>query len=351
MLIPDHLISIIIPAYNHEKYITQCLESFLTQTYSNLELVILNDGSTDDTHSKITFFLEKHGKKFTNVEYINKKNEGVSKTLNTGMKLAKGKFVLVLASDDFAFSDSAIEKQLSLFYNSTGEDNQVGVACGDMCIVDEQNKIVAWDSCRRNISINSSETKFKTTTSFYASWRRDFDGFEYLSDHFGSYDSLLISHYMPNGCLIRKSALEEVGYYTENICTEDWDIWLKISKNYKFKFTPEILFAYRWHTCNTQKTREKEIRRDIFNLITKEKDYCYKNNKQEKWKLAFKLSRSGLAGHGDYLFLQKQCILRGEDCLVSNTLLFCMHQFKAILKVSIPKDYFTVVKNFVRKKI
>ena len=94
------LISVAIPAYNHACYIEFCLQSVVDQTYPNIELVIINDGSTDDTATKITGFLNKHPNRFANVIFETQNNQGVSATSNKAIRLCNAEWVHLLGSDD-----------------------------------------------------------------------------------------------------------------------------------------------------------------------------------------------------------------------------------------------------------
>ena len=104
----EDLISIVIPAYNHEKYIEECIESIISQTYKNIELIIINDGSTDLTAEKIQSKAKDCKRRFKKFIFIDKENEGVSKTLNKGCLKSKGKFIVFCASDD-SFTHDAIK--------------------------------------------------------------------------------------------------------------------------------------------------------------------------------------------------------------------------------------------------
>ena len=88
--------SIIIPAYNVEKYIRRCVDSVLNQTYKNYEIIVVNDGSTDDTYN----ILKKEYKK-KNIKLVDKKNGGLSSARNTGLQYAEGEYIIFLDSDDW----------------------------------------------------------------------------------------------------------------------------------------------------------------------------------------------------------------------------------------------------------
>ena len=94
-------VSIIIPAYNVEKYITRCLESVLVQTYSNFEAIVINDGSSDGTLELIEEFV----KKDTRFKLINQENKGLSGARNEGLKIAKGQYITFIDSDDWVHYD------------------------------------------------------------------------------------------------------------------------------------------------------------------------------------------------------------------------------------------------------
>lgn len=103
------LISIIIPVFNNERYIKECVNSALNQDYDNIEIIIVNDGSTDDTKNICKKLEEKH----TTVTLYNQKNSGVSASRNFGIKKSKGAFIYFLDSDDTIPANC-----ISLLYNA-----------------------------------------------------------------------------------------------------------------------------------------------------------------------------------------------------------------------------------------
>lgn len=90
-------ISIIVPCYNNEKYITRCLDSIIKQTFNEIEIIIVNDGSVDNTIEVIREYANKDNR----IVVIDKMNEGVSIARNTGLKKARGKYVMFIDSDDW----------------------------------------------------------------------------------------------------------------------------------------------------------------------------------------------------------------------------------------------------------
>lgn len=99
----NNLVSIIVPVYNHEHYVTDCIESILDQDYSPIELIVINDGSSDSSDRVIRNFLNVNSNAFI---YISKENEGLVKTLNHGLSIANGKYFCELASDDMLLPGS-----------------------------------------------------------------------------------------------------------------------------------------------------------------------------------------------------------------------------------------------------
>lgn len=126
----NDLISIIVPIYNNSRYLEECINSILNQTYKNLEIILVNDGSKDDSLN----ICEKIMKKDKRIIVVNKKNTGVSDTRNVGIDIAKGKYIVFVDSDDvidnnmiFSLYKIAIEKNVDVVrcnYREYGTSNK-----------------------------------------------------------------------------------------------------------------------------------------------------------------------------------------------------------------------------------
>lgn len=93
----DNLVSVIVPTYNSSKYLKECLDSIINQTYSEIEIICIDDGSTDDTVK----ILNKYEYENNNIKLIKKTNTGVSDSRNIGIREANGKYIMFVDSDDF----------------------------------------------------------------------------------------------------------------------------------------------------------------------------------------------------------------------------------------------------------
>ena len=262
-MIFNKLVSVIVPAFNHEKYIESCLESIYRQSYRKIELIIINDGSSDNTDEKIVSFIEKRKKRFKNITYVNRRHEGIGETLNELIDLANGEYLFQIASDDMAKEDA-----VKTLYGFLKKNKEYALVVGDNDIIDDSNKRIYWSKVRETL-YNEEEAAYKTFGDLLKDSRPEID---FNSSDFGSYISLLKGNYIPNGKMFRKSALLKVGGYKKDYL-EDWYINIKLSKEYKLKFIDRILFSYRWHDSNTIKNTEyiKRIEGNMEDFLKEER--------------------------------------------------------------------------------
>ena len=129
----DELVSIIIPVYNAEKYLEECLESVVNQTYHNLEIILIDDGSTDKS-GKIC---DEYAQKDSRIKVIHKQNEGISQARNIGIEMAKGEYIQFVDSDDYVDLD-LVETAYSL-----ARKNEADIVCFSHYTVKEsENEII-----------------------------------------------------------------------------------------------------------------------------------------------------------------------------------------------------------------
>lgn len=120
----EPLVSVIIPVYNVEKYLHRCVDSVSLQTYTNLEIILVDDGSTDHCPE----LCDDLARKDSRIVVVHKSNGGLSTARNTGLDCAKGEYICFVDSDDWIANDT-IEYYLSLFQNSTAEIVEAGMKC------------------------------------------------------------------------------------------------------------------------------------------------------------------------------------------------------------------------------
>jgi alpha-1,3-rhamnosyltransferase len=265
----NKLVSIIVPAFNHEDYVEICLESILKQTYPEIELLIINDGSSDGTDLRIQNWLEKCPDRFLRVEYVSRDNRGLTNTLNQGLEWANGLYFSAIASDDIL----EIDKISILVSELEKKGDQYAAAFGNARFIDGKGEGIS-------LEIKDSNGRLITKTPLFLehyTYGRKFDFRD--SVHFGTYSSLLAGNYLPAmSTLVRTESIRKVGGWTSGNTVEDWEMWLKLSKNSRFAYVDEIVASYRWHEGNASKVKRERILRDSITLLEKEMSYVASNS-------------------------------------------------------------------------
>lgn len=235
------LVSIIIPCYNHESFLDDCLNSIINQSYSNIELLICDDCSTDNSYNKILDCKEALEKRFNNVViFKNETNLGVTKNINRMLSVANGEYIKILASDD-ALLPEAVEK--FVIFAEENKDYSVFVSNG--LKVPEEQHYPNFDSREH---IYNEEPDFSN------------DGF---MERMARCNPVFAP-----GAFVRKSVYDKFGLYDENIKIEDLEFWLRLlDKGVKFFFVNEILIYYRinQNSMSSMVNNEKFVlRRKLF---------------------------------------------------------------------------------------
>jgi glycosyltransferase involved in cell wall biosynthesis len=217
-------VSVVITCYNYGKYLTRCIQSVLEQTLQNVEIIIVNDGSIDETDAVVQHILPREG-----IRYIKQENAGQANAKNTGIKNSKGEYIAFLDADDI-WEPNKLEKQIRLFAN-----RQVGVVY----------------SRARYINEVGAELEFKLSG-------------KYLQPRSGHVTShLFIDNFVPfSSSVVRRTCLDEFRGFDESLKMGiDWDLWLRISTRYEFDFVDEPLLIYRMgHPDQMSKNAEERQR-------------------------------------------------------------------------------------------
>jgi alpha-1,3-rhamnosyltransferase len=204
------LVSVIVPCYNHEHYVESTISSIINQSYKNIELIVLDDGSKDNSPKILQLLSKKY-----NFYFEHQQNIGLTATLNKALALANGKYICIVASDDY-WPLHKIEIQVQFM-----EQNQeYAMSYGKMISIDANSNII--------------------------------DYMEYQNISGNIFENIFISNVISAPtAIIRKEILDSMGGYDESLPIEDLYMWLKISEFYPIGFIDDYLAYYRMHTDNT----------------------------------------------------------------------------------------------------
>lgn len=187
------LVSVVIPCYNHQNYVEECISSIINQGYRNIELIIIDDGSSDDSVRIIQKLRPECQDRFIRFEFIARSNQGLCATLNQAIEWCEGKYFSAVASDDvwMPFKTAQQVKFLE-------ENPNISAVFGGIVLIDKDSRFI------RKIERHGV---------------------------FSFQDIFLNRHFLPAPtALIRLNQLRDVGY-DPNIKIEDWNMWLKLTRN------------------------------------------------------------------------------------------------------------------------
>jgi glycosyltransferase involved in cell wall biosynthesis len=221
------LVNVIAVSYNHSRFIRECLDGIHNQSYNNIQLIIIDDCSTDNSVDVIRKWISENS---VDCKFISHKhNKGIIRTLNEALSYAKGKYVSIIATDD-VWLPGKTEHQVKIM-EQLPED--VGVLYTDAYMIDEEGNMFP------NMFIERHR-KFKRIPEGYI--------FHILAD--GNFIPAMT-------VLVRRACYDKVGLYDERLCFEDYDMWLRISQFYKFAFSSVVLTKRRVVSNSLQQTLDK----------------------------------------------------------------------------------------------
>lgn len=215
------LVTIVIPSYNHSKYVISSIQSIIDQDYDNIELLIIDDGSKDDSVEIINDFIKNNKiiDRFYRFEFIYRENKGLCATLNEALAWANGLYFSPFASDDIALPHK-ISYLVEKIHNS-----DYSAVFAKMSILRDNNTVFIKEN---------DEDK--------------------AEEHF--FNDLIMQKNIPSAptALIKKNEIKTLGGYPEDLKLEDWYLWLSLSnKNKKLATFSKIVTLYRDHSSNTTK--------------------------------------------------------------------------------------------------
>ncbi len=217
--------SVVIPLYNKENFIVETINSVLQQTFSDYEIIIVNDGSTDHSESKVLEI------KDSRIHYFSKKNEGVSSGRNFGIEKATSNYICFLDADDYWYPDFLTEFYKTIIDNPDQKAFSCAIELGI------KNKIYP-----AKYSINNTE-KIQVVNYFEASNKQ----------------SIISS----SSSIFHKSVFEKIGDFDLNIASgQDVDLWIRIGLNYPIVFINTVLARYTFDS-NSLSRRKKDFSKSL----------------------------------------------------------------------------------------
>jgi len=244
----EPLVSIVIPCYNHEDFVQDSIQSVIEQTYENIELIIIDDGSKDGSVAKIQQMIESCEQRFVRFEFRSRPNKGLSATLNEAIEWCQGKYFAALASDDVI-----LENKTKIQVKFLEEHKDILAVFGGVKSIDNNN--------------NELSTQLREAEMY---------SFKKIIMH---------KHDLPAPTqMIRLEAIKKIGGYNPNILIEDWYMWLKLSMSGNVFYINEIFALYRQHDTNISKNlaRIQPGRLDVLNYF-KDSKYYDKAIANVKW--------------------------------------------------------------------
>ncbi|WP_396178659.1 glycosyltransferase family 2 protein [Flavobacterium sp.] len=255
----DSLVTVICLCYNHAEYVEEALNSVINQTYKNIELIIADDFSTDNSVQVIENWLKIHPE----ISFVkNKKNVGNTTTFNQCLKIAKGAYIIDLAADDILLPET-IEKQLKGFANSTYEN--LGIVYGNLELVTNDKKHLRYFL---PVDANYKRLNPERTGDIYIGL---LDG----TNNMGAVASM-----------VKREVFDTLGGYDENLAYEDYDFWIRAARLYNFDYIDEILIVKRMleNSLETQAFKKWNKKTRKFNYSTYlilKKVFALNKNKEE----------------------------------------------------------------------
>lgn len=214
-------VSVIIPVFNREAFIGRAIESVLAQTYSDYEIIVVDDGSTDGTRRALDSFGEK-------LRVLSQPNRGPYAARNLGLQHARGDYIAFLDSDDFWLPER-LAKQVPML----DSDPELGLVFGNGEIVYQPDR--------------------KPRRTFFKYYDKPARGLVF--------PQLTLRNFIPqSSVLVRSRCFEELGPFLELPLAADYHKWLQIALHYKIDFVEEVIFVYTMHEGNISRDRVARYR-------------------------------------------------------------------------------------------
>lgn len=289
------LLSVVIPTYNRVDYLREAIESVLAQTYKNYEILVVDDGSTDNTRELVASYASR-------IKYIYQDNKGPSAARNNGIRNAKGNLIAFLDSDDLWHPDK-LAKQVAVFV----ENPSLSFLATGYGEINTKYEVI-----KTNV-LQSSELRSLQRKEMYKNF------------------------FATSSVMVKKTCFNKAGLFNENLhFAEDWEMWIRILKYYSFDYVPNLLVQYRVHPIKITTT-------SVSNNIT-------------DWKKVIEMHSCNGDGFKDiilkkkrfsWLYLNLAFVHRASDIQLER-----LFMIKSIISwpLYLPRRYSSLLKTFWRAK-
>lgn len=234
------LVSVLVPAFNHQEYIESCLESAAESSYAPLEILVIDDGSSDDTYVRVCAWMERNARRVQRVEVRRQRNQGVVRTLNSLIALAHGEYVAVLASDD-----ELVPAGIALRVSALQRHPEWLAVFGDSSVID---------------SAGNQEAASAMVSRHHAHFPA------LLNPRRIARELILRWSVAGSVILARRTAFDVgtgIGPFDERLEVEDRDLYLRLLSVDALGFIPGCVARYRLHGENSIFVRQSIVWRDV----------------------------------------------------------------------------------------
>ena len=205
------LVSVVIPNYNYAHYLREAIDSVLAQTYSDIEIVVVDDGSSDASGEVLGSYGER-------IQTVFQKNQGVSAARNNGAGISRGEFIAFLDADD-SWLPAKLEKQSEIF----AADPELGMVHVGFVEIDDAGRELLERTNGLEGRVAEELLRFERSVILGGG----------------------------SGIMVRREAFDAVGGFDLRMSTSaDWDLFYRISRSYRVGFIPQVLLKYRVHGLN-----------------------------------------------------------------------------------------------------
>jgi glycosyltransferase involved in cell wall biosynthesis len=280
-------VSVVIPTYNYARFLGEAIQSVLDQTYKDLEIIVVDDGSTDNTGEVVSSFTD------ARVKYLRQENRGVAAAQNTGIKASHGEYISILGSDDLYLPQNLEDKVKVL-----DSHPDIGLVYSDAYLLDKN-----------------------TGTTLGKLWRSPKGPHPWFDPDRATRQPLKEILYrgcfiMPQASMMRRQVFAKVGYFDESLPTyEDWDLIIRILQHFSAELIDMPLLKLRQHDTNLTGNKEKMYQGAVA--------------------AANKAIRSGSLSKEEFTFLRKrlvpqhfkygrQALLEGREAAARKALFACI---------------------------